>query len=647
MRKINQSMLEVTRGQMETVLSRSEEKKFSADILQVLGSLVCLTAAGIYGKLNPSQGTVTGMIYFVGISIIGGPITITAVRGFLRDKVCSSMEILVTIAMIVSVLDGRYIIAILIPLLLTLVHFLEEKSIIGGRDAIDGLKKMQPTTALRLENGVPTEVSVQNLSAGDLILVKPGMGFPIDGKIFTGVSSVNQQSLTGETLPSDVKPGDIVYAGTLNIQGLLTVTVERTYQDTSFQKILKTLEDIEKSETPESRMVDRFMAYYIPLALVAATAIWLLTKQIDRAVAILVVSCPCGHMLVSSAPLIASLGLAARRGILIKNANFIERLAYVHSVFFDKTGTLTNGEIILQRCIPAMGITEEVLFETAFMVARHSTHPLSRAIAAGRRHNPERPDEGIEVIEYSGMGLAGIKEKGTILLGNERLFSSFGVTLPNNVLSFTSNETLTTPVYVAKEGKFLGTLVFNDTLREDAPRMIESLKSMGIEETWLLTGDKINVAERIKETCAISNVKAQLLPEQKQQFVKDARKLHKVAFVGDGINDALALSEADVGIAMGASSTGTALGILGNDTAIQSADIVLMNNRLDNIPFVINLARKSREIIRQNIIIAFLSSLFLISLAAGGIVTTIPGTVLHNVGAFIVLFNSGRIRRIR
>jgi Cd2+/Zn2+-exporting ATPase/Cu+-exporting ATPase len=389
------------------------------------------------------------------------------------------------------------------------------------------------------------------------------------------------------------------------------------------------------------------MAYYIPLALIAATLVWLLTKRIDRAVAILVVSCPCGHMLVSSAPLIASLGIAAKRGVLIKNANFIEKLADVRSVFFDKTGTLTSGEIVLQQFIPAAGISEDALLDTAFLIARHSTHPLSKAIVSSRRPGSEQPDDGLEVTEHGGMGLTGLKGHSLTLLGNERLLSSYGIALPDDALNFTSGKALTMPVYVAKEGRFLGMLVFGDTMRDDAPKMVASLKDMGIEETCLLTGDKIGVAGWVKEACAINDVKAQLLPEQKQRFIRDARKLRKVAFVGDGINDALALSEADVGIAMGSSSTGASLGFIGNDTAIQSADIVLMNNCLGNIPFTIRLARKAKEIMRQNIVIAFLSSLFLIALAAAGIVTTVPGTVLHNAGAFIVLLNSGRIRRLK
>ncbi|MDR2174676.1 MAG: heavy metal translocating P-type ATPase [Synergistaceae bacterium] len=638
MRKFNHSIASIasmtaTAGARD-FLSLSEEKRFSADILQAMSALTCLAAAQVYGILNPSQSAVMGLLYLIGILIVGIPTTITAVRGFLREELCSSMEILVTIAMLVSVLDGRYAVAILIPLLLALVHFLEEKSIVGGRDAIEGLKKMQSDTAIRLENGVQAEVPAGDLSAGDVILVKPGMGFPIDGKVLAGESSVNQQSLTGEALPCDVKPGDSVYAGTLNMQGVLTVEVEKTCQDTSFHKIVKILEEVEKSATPESRMADRFMAYYIPLILAAAVLVWLFTRQADRALAILVVSCPCGHMLVSSAPLIASLGAAARRGVLIKNAEFIENLARVDAVFFDKTGTLTSGEIVLRQCVPAEGVSEETLYGTALSAARHSAHPVSKAIAS-RADMPYMPDEpDFTVTERAGMGLVGLRGEETILLGSEALLSSFGVRLPEGA-GAAEIAAAATSVHVVRNGRFLGTLVFSDALRGDAPRMIAALKRLGIKETCLLTGDKSGAAERIREACAIDAVRAQILPEQKQQIVREARNHRRVAFVGDGINDTLALSEADVGIAVAGA---------GSDTAIQSADIVLTGSCLDNIPFVIGLARRTRELIRQNIAIAFLSSLVLISLAACGVVTALSGAVLHNAGAFIVLLNSARGR---
>ncbi|MDR2180757.1 MAG: cation-translocating P-type ATPase [Synergistaceae bacterium] len=643
MRKLNHSITSITPiteiAGAQSILSLSEEKRFSADILQAMSALTCLAAAQVYGILNPSQSAIVGLIYLIGILIVGIPTTITAIKGFLREELCSAMEILVTIAMLVSVLNGQYVLAILIPLLLALVHFLEEKSIVGGRDAIEGLKKMQSNTAIRLQDGVQAEVPAGDLSVGDVILVKPGMGFPIDGKILAGESSVNQQSLTGESLPCDVKPGDLVYAGTLNMQGVLTVEVEKTCQDTSFHKIVKILEEVEKSATPESRMADRFMAYYIPLTLTAATLVWLFTKQVDRAVAILVVSCPCGHMLVSSAPLIASLGAAARRGVLIKNAEFVEKLAQVEAVFFDKTGTLTSGEIVLQQCVPPEGVSEEALYATALSVARHSTHPVSEAIVScAIASHADIPDQGdFTVTERAGMGMVGVRDGDTVLLGSEVLLSSFGVPLPDEVgtTKIATTAVAATSAYVARNGRFMGTITFSDALRENAPEMIASLKRMGIKETCLLTGDKSDVAERIKEACTIDVVRSQILPEQKQQIVREARKYHRVAFVGDGINDTLALSEADVGIAM----AGT-----GSDTAIQSADIVLTGGRLDNIPFVIDLARRTRELIRQNIALAFLSSLVLIALAACGVVTALSGAVLHNAGAFIVLLNSARGR---
>ena len=630
MRKINRTIADIARDQ-ETgadCLADRERRRVSGNIRQMMGALCCLVAAQAYQALFPAQEMVTSVLYLIGILIIGVPIAVTGVRGFLQRELCSAMEILVTIAMLISLLNNEYIVAILIPLLLTLVHFLEERSIVGGRDAIDGLKKMQSTRALVLHNGVETEVDARALCVGDIIAVKPGMSFPIDGRVCSGMSSVNQQSLTGETIPCDVYVGSPVYAGTLNIQGALHVVVEKAYQDTSFQKIVRMLEQSEGSATPEGRLVDHFMAYYIPAALIIATLVWLFTKQIDRAVAILVVSCPCGLMLVSSAPLIATLAAAARRGILIKNTCFIEKLTELHTVFFDKTGTLTSGEIHVQDCIPAQDVPAEALCAAALAVAGKSSHPLS--VALGRLDGKHDVPDGYSVTEYSGRGLVGTRGEDVILMGNETLLREHGIA-PASAQAVRG-----TAVYVARSGCFLGAITFSDTLRADAPELIRTLKALGIQNTCLLTGDREDVAMAICEACALDHVYAKLLPEQKHEIVKAARATHRVGFVGDGINDALALREADVGIAMGA---------IGNDTAIQSADIALMNNRLENIAYAISLARQARAVIRQNVAIAFSTSLVMIALAALGILTTLPGALLHNLGAFIVLINSGRILR--
>ena len=631
MRKINRGIHEIAQDQPDQsdsaiLLAASEQRRFSGDIVEVMGALGCLITAQVYGALFPTQDVVTGFIYLMGVLIIGIPIAVTAVRGFLQREMCSAMEILVTIAMLISLLNNEYLVAILIPLLLTLVHFLEERSIVGGRDAINGLKKMQSTRAFLLKDGAETEVDARALKAGDIIVVKPGMSFPIDGRVLSGISSVNQQSLTGETLPCDVAPGSPVYAGTLNIQGALRVTVEKAYADTSFQKIVHMLEESGDSATPESRLVNQFMTYYIPAALIVATLVWLFTKQIDRAVAILVVSCPCGHMLVSSAPLIASLAALSRRGILVKSAGFIEKLTELDTIFFDKTGTLTSGEIRVKALTPADGVPEKALVEAALAVAVHSAHPLSVALGLLRDHCDAL--EGFEVTEHGGRGLVGIRGKESILMGSEAFLGERGIEA--SALAETSD----TAVFVARSGRFLGAITFSDTLREDAPEMVRSLRALGIQNTTLLTGDRETIAQKIRLACDLDSAYAQLLPEQKLEIVKNARAQHCVGFVGDGINDALALREADVGISMGA---------IGNDTAIQSADIALMNNRLDNIPYAMQLARRARSIIRQNVAIAFLTSLVMITLAALGIITPLPGALLHNIGAFIVLINSGRI----
>jgi Cd2+/Zn2+-exporting ATPase/Cu+-exporting ATPase len=307
MKKINNMVENSVKEYSQSYISDKDKNKLKKDIKEAVFAIVFLIAGFVYGLVFPNQDVIQGTIYLIGVAIIGIPVFITAVKGFLQKDINSSMEILVSIAILVSVLDGQYILAGLIPIILTLVHFLEEKSIMGGRDAIEGLKKLQAETAIILVDGNEKEVDAKTLKKGDLILVKPGMSLPIDGVVKNGVSNMDQKSLTGEALPKEVRQGDTVYAGTTNIDGLLTVEVTKAYSDTSFQKIVELLEGAEKMTVPETQIVDKFMTYYLPIVLVVAVLMWLFTKDISKAIAILVVSCPCGYMLVSSAPVIAAL----------------------------------------------------------------------------------------------------------------------------------------------------------------------------------------------------------------------------------------------------------------------------------------------------------------------------------------------------
>ncbi|MBE6748763.1 MAG: cation-translocating P-type ATPase [Ruminococcaceae bacterium] len=628
MKKINNMVENSVKEYSQSYISDKEKNKLKKDIVEAVSAIVFLLAGYIYGKFFPNQQVIQGIIYLIGVAIIGIPVFVTAVKGFLQKDINSSMEILVSIAILVSVLDGQYVLAGFIPIILTLVHFLEEKSIMGGRDAIEGLKKLQADTAIILVDGEEKEVDAKALKKDDLILVKPGMALPIDGVVVSGISNMDQKSLTGEALPKEVKAGDSVFAGTTNIDGLLTVKVTKPYSDTSFQKIVELLEGAENMTVPETQIVDKFMAYYLPIVLVVATLMWLFTKDISKAIAILVVSCPCGYMLVSSAPIIAALASATKRGILIKNPSFIEKLTDVDYFVFDKTGTITNGTLEAVDFLLENAESKEELIKTAASVAHGSLHPTSKSIMA--LCSDIEYDKDFEITEIVGNGVKGVKNGDEVIVGNSRYISSLGLTLPEN------QENQGTLSWVVKNNAVLGAIVFRDVLREDANDTIKDLRALGVNEITVLTGDNALEAKRVMADADIDTMFSELLPEQKLEKVREAQKNHIVAVVGDGINDSLALSEADVGIAMGA---------MGSDTAIQSADISLMNNSLGNLPFVIELSRKTKATIYQNIIIAFSISFIMMLLAATGIVTPIVGAFLHNIGAFVILINSGKITK--
>ncbi len=295
-------------------LSAEGKRRLSREIVSALVALACLLAGWAYGLIFPGKPTVSALIYVIGIVVESVGIFAAAIRGFLQKNMTNAMEILVAIAVLACFFDGQYVLAILIPVILNLAHFFEERSIMGGREVIDGLRRMQADTAILLdEEGGETTVEAKSLSVGQMIVVKPGAAIPIDGKVVRGESNVDQKSLTGESLPQAVGAGDPVYAGTINLDGVLAVEVACTYVDTSFSKILDMLEKSESISVPESRLIDRFMQYYIPLILTIAAAVALINRDISAAIAILVVSCPCGQMLVSSAPMIAALAASTRR----------------------------------------------------------------------------------------------------------------------------------------------------------------------------------------------------------------------------------------------------------------------------------------------------------------------------------------------
>lgn len=613
-------------------LTRREKRKLSVEITTAMIALVCLVTGLLYKGIFPEQTAVAGLIYSVGVLVEGLPLLATAIRGFLQRDVTNAMEILVSIAVLACYITGQHELAILIPVVLSVVHFLEERSIMGGRDAIEGLKQMQATDAvLETEDGEVT-VEVQALKRGDIIIVRPGMGLPIDGTVIWGNSNIDQKSLTGEPLPAAVTVGDTVYAGTTNLDGMIKVRVEKEYQDTSFTKIVSLLEEAQSITVPEIRIVDRFMHYYIPLALIVAALTALLSRNISNAIAVLVVSCPCGHMLVSSAPMIAALAVSTKRGILIKNAKFVEQLTNITTVIFDKTGTITRGELSISGFYLQEAQSREELFARGGCVACSFMHPISRSLMKTLEGEGIPYEEGFQVRETAGKGLTGTRGGEEILFGSRHWIESLGYQ-PEDPHMDTGGGPANWVVY---NGRVLGCLMFDDSVRPEAEEVVSRLHEDGMEQTVLLTGDREFAARKVQRQTGIDQVYFHLLPEEKLEHVKRLRQDAHVLAVGDGINDALALAEADVGIAMGA---------MGSDVAIQSADIALMNNDLNNIPFVMSLARSTKSIMYQNIGIAFSVSLIMMILAAVGVIPALAGAFLHNIGAFVILINSSRILR--
>lgn len=620
-----------------TALSRDNltdrgRRKLTREILCGAATLICLCVGLLYTYLfRGTHEIIPQLFYLTGFLIEGVPVIVTGLRGLFSRNMKNAMEILVGIAVIACVFNRELILALLIPLILNIAHILEERSIIGGRDVIEGLKKMQQNTAHLYENGAETDVDVRNLRVGQEIVVRPGEGIPIDGTVLSGSTHIDEKSLTGEPEPAHAGPGDTVYAGTVNLDGRFIMRVEKEYVDTSFSKILQLLERSETIAAPESRLIDRFLHYYIPFVLAAAAAVALISRDATKAIAILVVSCPCGQMLVSSAPMIAALSAATKRGVLVKNAKFIEELTEIDTVVFDKTGTVTKGELSLTEILPYGDESREELLQMAALLAASSNHPVSRAVmeAVGATALPG----DLTVREIPGGGVEGEDKTGRVYrFGRREWLAGCGVVFPEDAEIPDG-----TVSYVSRDDTLLGALSFCDTLRENAAECVGELRELGATRTAMLTGDREEPARAIAGKAGIDEVYAHLLPEEKLEKLRAlSGDGHNVLAVGDGINDALILREATVGIAMGA---------MGSDLAIDSADIALMNNNLRNIPFAIRLARRTRRIIYQNLVLSIGISAVMIALSALGVISALAGSVFHNFGAFAVLLNSSRILR--
>ena len=505
--------------------------------------------------------------------------------------------------------------AAMILALITVGKMLEARSKGKTTDALKNLMKLAPKTAVVLRDGAETEVPVEQVVKGDVFVVRPGENIPVDGIVLEGISAVNEAALTGESIPADKKPGDQVSAATVNQSGFLKCEASRVGEDTTLSQIIKMVSDAAATKAPIAKIADKVSGVFVPavIGIAAVTiVIWLLCGQsigyaLARGISVLVISCPCALGLATPVAIMVGNGMGAKNGILFKTAVSLEEAGKVNTVVLDKTGTITKGEPKVTDLIMAEGVSEAELLETAYALEARSEHPLAGAVVAMAEGKKLKVCDVQDFMILPGNGLTAVNN-GDQLIGGSLTFLSERIGVPDDVKTVAQRlaEEGKTPLLFARSKKILGVIAVADVIKEDSPEAIHQLQNMGIEVV-MLTGDNERTAAAVGKQAGVDQVIAGVLPDGKETEIRRLRRKGKVAMVGDGINDAPALTRADIGIAIGA----------GTDVAIDAADVVLMNSKLSDVPAAIRLSRATLKNIHENLFWAFIYNIIGIPLAAG------------------------------
>ena len=586
---------------------------------------------------NAIDETARDFSALIGALILSLPIFFEAIRDLIQGKV--HMNELVALALVAAFASKDYQTAGAVAFFMLITITIEKRTAIGAEAAIEAVVRLTPRLARRIVDGNEEEVDAfTDLKAGDVCRVRPGENFPADGVVTVGMSTVNQASITGESLPADKVVGDEVYAGTQNLTGLVEFRVTRIGSDTTLGKVRNLIADAERSKLPIMRMIDKYVGYYTPTILMIAGLVWFITMRIDRVIAVLVMSVPAAFVIATPSAVIAAIAAASRLGILIKDVSYIEQAARIGAIIFDKTGTLTEGKLAVARLEPAEGVELAELLELATSAEHHSNHPAAEAMRRLAREAKVEWREPQEYEEVAGLGVRATFDGRRCLVGRKTWLADEGVDLSALEATLTEAEHKgLSVVCVASDGKAWGWIGLSDAIRPVTAEAISQLKELGVDRCCMVTGDNERVAKAVAAQIGISEVAASCLPEQKETYVRKLKKTGKiVAVVGDGVNDAPALAAGDIGIAMGA---------LGSDIAVQSASVALMNNDLRRIPFLIGLARRTRVLTIQNFAVGLGFIVVGVYLATLGQVTPVGAALLHSVSSLMVIFNSARLVR--
>ena len=537
--------------------------------------------------------------------------------------------------------------AAMILTLITVGKMLEARSKGKTTDALKGLMKLAPKTATLLRDGQEVKVPIEQVQSGDIFVVRPGENIPVDGVVEEGSSAVNESALTGESIPVDKEAGDSVSAATLNQSGFLRCRATRVGEDTTLSQIIQMVSDVAATKAPIAKIADKVSGVFVPVVItiaVVTTAVWLLLGHdvafsLARGISVLVISCPCALGLATPVAIMVGNGMGAKNGILFKNAVSLENAGRTQIVALDKTGTITAGEPKVTDILPASDVKEKDLLYLAVSLEQKSEHPLARAILQCGEEKQITPGEAADFQALAGNGLVA-SCKGKMLYGGNYAFISRKLTVPKQLQEAAENlaQAGKTPLFFAQGKQLLGIIAVADVIKEDSPQAIQELRNMGIQVV-MLTGDNERTAQTIAKQAGVDHVVAGVLPDGKEAVIRKLKEYGKVAMVGDGINDAPALTRADLGIAIGA----------GTDVAIDAADVVLMKSRLSDVPAAIRLSRVTLRNIHQNLFWAFIYNTIGIPLAAGVFIplglTLNPmfGAAAMSLSSFCVVTNALRL----
>jgi len=605
-----------------------------------IGFGVVLLAAAVLLKLSTA---VELIMYLAAYFIVGGEVLLKSFRNIARGQVFDE-NFLMSLATVGAFAIGEYSEGVAVMLFYQVGELFQDMAVNRSRKSIAALMDIRPDYANLLREGQLVQVPPEEVAVGAVIIIKPGEKVPLDGRIIDGSSMADTSALTGESVPRELGPGDEILAGFINKNGALTVEVTKAFGESTVSRILDMVQNASSKKSPTENFITKFARYYTPIVVFSALALGFipplvlpgeaLSDWIYRALIFLVVSCPCA--LVISIPLgfFGGIGGASRNGVLIKGGSYLEALNHIDTIVFDKTGTLTKGVFKVTE-IKASGETSEAdLLKYAAYAESYSNHPIAVSImkAYGKEVDSNRVSNYNEV---PGHGVKAVAEGRQIIVGNTKMMQLEGA-------EYEAADTIGTTMHVVIDGKYAGYVVISDEIKADAERAIRLLKSSGIRKTVMLTGDVRAAGEKVAQRLGIDEVYTELLPDQKveklEAMEKGRESKGKVAFVGDGINDAPVLARADIGIAMGG---------LGSDAAIEAADVVIMTDEPSKIASAIKIARKTRSIVMQNIVLAMGVKGIVLFLGAGGI-ATMWEAVFADVGvALIAVLNSIRVLNLK